>query len=199
VLVFLDLPRRKNMPAEQLNYNRSTIAKIGMGRGVPAFAVLDPQGSKTGFFSGYGSISSFMSRLKAAAAATPQAFKADEEARGKRLQQLRNAKISIAGWKSIPEDPMRPLSELPETLRVGQKIYFYLNYELPQGTSCRIILSIPGMGARATQQVVSGKGESELRFTCNSARDVKYLLLSLISERKHIVYRRIPCNSKIIQ
>ena len=199
VPVYLDLPRRKNMPSAQLAYNRNIIAKLGLNRSVPTFAILNSQGETLAQFSGFSSTPAFMTRLKSAINATPRDFKAQTEDRQKAIAALRSAKITIAGWKLTPEDPMHTLAELPETLPARQRVYFYLDYDLPKDLSCKILLTAPGTATRRQNTPLTGKGRIETALTFNSSKvnHVKFLLIYLLSEKANIIYRRIPCNIKL--
>ena len=192
VLVYIDLPRRKNMPAPQMTYNKKIIYKLDMRRGVPTFAVLDSQGSTMQKFSGFSSTSSFMGRLKSAVQSDLGSFKDKTE----QLEAMRSAKITIEGWKVTPEDPMRSLAEFPRKISPGQKIYFYLNYDLPRNMSCRINFHVQGAVCRVSAENLTGKGQCvrEVVFTFERLQRAKFMQIVLKNGSTEILYRRLPCN-----
>ena len=201
VLVCLDLPRGKNMPADQRAYNRKTISQIGMGGGVPSFAILNAQGEKLSLFTGFSTTDSFMTRLKEAVKMTPEQYKTQIEDRRKEVEVLRSAKITVEGWKLTPEDPMRSLAELPRELKRGQQVYFYLNYELPENLPCRIFFLAPGARTRRPGDFLSGKGQfvTTLTFGVGNSTQVRSLLIHLRSKNTGAFYKRIPCNIQIVR
>lgn len=203
VLVYLDTPRYKSMPPEQKNYNLRTASNIAMGGGVPSFAILDAQGNKTGGFSGYSSKESFFTRLDRAMKSTPQTFKAEEEAKQKYRNLVRRAKISITGWKMAPEDPLRSLEELPETLPAGTKLSFYFDYELPPGLKTSIRLAAPGVVNQVppNEPDAAGQGQIIRHITFRVPTKINSFFLCLFSKEYKLtaLYRRIPCNIKVVK
>lgn len=203
VLVYLDTPRYKPMPLEQKNYNLKTASKIAMGRGVPAFAVLDAQGNKTGTFSGYRTKESFFIRLERAMNSTSQNIKVQDEGKQQYRALVRQAKISIAGWKMAPEDPLRSLEELPETLPAGTKLSFYFNYELPPGLKTSIRIGAPGIISRVSPDEPDATGQGQIIRHITFHKPIKinsfYLYLFSREYKLSALYRRIPCNINVVK
>ena len=114
---------------------------------------------------------------------------------------LRSAKITVEGWKFTPEDPVQPLAELPKQLKRGQKIYFYLNYELPQNIQCKIYFLSAGSQPQLPGDFLSGKGRlvTTLTFGVGNITQVRSLLIHLRSKNTGAFYKRIPCNIQIVR
>ena len=64
ILVYIDLPRRKNMPQDQLNYNRNLVKQLKFGGGVPSVVILDHDGKESGRISGYLPAKKYMEKLQ---------------------------------------------------------------------------------------------------------------------------------------
>ena len=66
ILVYLDSPRRKPMPAEQKAYNSRIAAELNFGGGVPSAVILDSKGNIVDRIRGYAPCSKYMKMLKKA-------------------------------------------------------------------------------------------------------------------------------------
>lgn len=62
-LVYIDLPRRKKMPAEQRKYNTALAGRLGDG-GYPRAFILDADGKKLGKIRGYRSLGRYLAELR---------------------------------------------------------------------------------------------------------------------------------------
>lgn len=69
ILVYLDSPRKKQLPPEQEQYNKETAAKYKFGGGVPSAILLDSDGSVIAKIGGYNSkdgVKGYIQRIKTA-------------------------------------------------------------------------------------------------------------------------------------
>ncbi len=66
ILLYLDSPRKKRMPAEQKSYNSQIASQLKMGGGVPSAVILDADGKEVARRSGYMKLKPYMSFLKSA-------------------------------------------------------------------------------------------------------------------------------------
>lgn len=64
ILLYLDHPRSKKMPAEQKAYNRKIASQLKFGGGVPSAIILDADGKEVARRGGYAKRDSYMRFLK---------------------------------------------------------------------------------------------------------------------------------------
>ena len=64
ILVYLDFPKRKKMPAEQKQYNNEISTKLKFGGAVPSAVILDSDGKEIGRVRGYAKLKIYMTRLQ---------------------------------------------------------------------------------------------------------------------------------------
>jgi thioredoxin-related protein len=67
ILLYLDSPQRKPLPADQQEHNQKTCRQLGFGGGVPSVMILDEDGNRIGQIRGYRPLNDFMKNLKQAA------------------------------------------------------------------------------------------------------------------------------------
>ena len=66
VLLYLDSPHKKPMPAAQQQYNQQIRRKLRLGGGVPTAVIMDPNGNQIGRIGGYAKAPVYLKRLKQA-------------------------------------------------------------------------------------------------------------------------------------
>ena len=66
VLLYLDSPHKKPMPAAQEQYNQQIRRKLRLGGGVPTAVIMDPNGNQIGRIGGYAKAPVYLKRLKQA-------------------------------------------------------------------------------------------------------------------------------------
>ncbi len=69
ILLYLDAPKRKKMPSEQLNYNNEVFKKLGITGGFPTGAVLDSDGKLINKRAGYAPYKEYIKFLEEAVGA----------------------------------------------------------------------------------------------------------------------------------
>ncbi|MBQ9087919.1 MAG: thioredoxin family protein [Lentisphaeria bacterium] len=159
VLVYLDFPRKAEMPQEQKDYNRSIVRKYRFPGGYPQAVVLNSDGKKVASCSGYSAEALYVSRLYQqlklegcpkfparvelfVSGSRKFSAKGRKKARDRKCQNASGkAQVEIIGWGTSPDAVDRPFSAAEKiAVAPGKRVFFKVRYDLPK--NCQAELSI---------------------------------------------------------
>ena len=208
VLVYLDSPRRKPMPAEQRQYNNETKRKLGFGGGVPSAKILDADGKVITNIGGYRKLPAYMAALKQYGTASGErnADKEDKEDKEKELLPSNTAgrntanteeagnsvNINILAWGTSPDAVDNSYSFRPVRLSCGEKLYFKLSSgALSSGSRIKV------RAGRLSGVSLPFSGKGEILVFLHSRRVVKCTKLEfyhIASDGTEKLVKTIPCD-----
>ena len=217
IFLYLDFPRRGNMPPNQKKHNQEIARKLHFGGGVPSAKLITPDGLEVGSLSGYQKEADYIKKLESFIRMKPAAVPEEkdnffEESEVKTpLKKRKSATDSATSARKLPPPDngiyMSVISMgtsrtgegliFPQSLKlqVGEYIYFRVRCSLPEGRPARVMISSP-FGQSKVISSKLGKGNCDLVAGITFITPFEYnemeLRLIPMDANKPLEVRKIP-------